>query len=1234
MTESRLFIAYAREDDAVFVERLDQDLKVRGYQTTDAEPLMTMDYAELTDQLRKIIIETDQLILVIGPQARTSPIVRLAWTYAWQYCKSIIPILRIDANLQLPPTLQGVDYVDFRNNRRYEFARDELIAILETPVARVGELHDVPALPKYYLEREDALDTVKESLFTDSVPVTITNAQGGSGKSILAAAIARDCEVRQASVDGVFWVRFGENPNLPLLQSHLIQLLTNTDITPCIDTEMGKQAVEEAFRGRSCLVVLDDVRSVEDFNTFAVFGTQTGVLITTPNQELSNQINSADYNLPAFNDEEAARLMALVSGQKLKTLPPMTLDIIRACEGNPMALTIVGATLRGKPNGWGTALHRLRQTNEEDQVVARAIQTSLDTPASEGTTKIGYKILYSDLVIFPAYAQVNDALLRRLWAENTDEVLAKLTEKHLVERDSEGNFAIHRLQHDFLQETVKDAQPVHQRFLDSYSTTDWAKVDDDGYIVAHLPFHIAGAGRVKTLHKLLLDFNWIHNKLNATNINVLLSDFDFALAQSIKGTIGSIAIYDDLKMLRDALGLSAEVLAHDKSQLSSQIIGRLLDYESEIIQQLVAQAIGSKSGIWLRPVTNSLQRPRTLGRSSLNVTASFFNQSLAITPDGKRALVGSRRNTIQIWNLETGAREKTLSGHSGAIWALAVFPDNKRFVSASDDYTVNVWDIESGEILRTLRGHTGPVWAVAVMPDGKHVLSGSADTNIKMWDAETGNVVRTLSGHTEEIADIAVSGDGTYIVSGSYDNTIRIWFADGSIWKTLRGHTRQVNAVMVTPNNQFIVSASRDRTIRLWNISTGTESARMSGHTETIRSIDMTKDGKWLVSASRDRSIKVWDLVSRREHATIAENLSSVMAVAIVGDQVLMASAEMPLKMWEILSGSETLSLEAHTQRIDSMKALPDKPQVITGSYDQTIKLWHVETGAVLRTFREHRAGVDSIALTDNGQYVVSGSWDNTLNVYSLDDGVLVHTLKAHIEGITATATTLDRQFVIAASVDNMVTVWDLASGNKLHTLKGHEAPITALAVTADSKCVVSASLDKKLVLWDIISGNQRHQFDGHGDGVTDVAITGNYVLSSSRDHSILLWDIQTGRVVRHFGGHKGWVNSLALTNDGFITASDDGTIKIWHLEKDTPLRSLEGHTHWVWDIALAGDYLFSVSSDKTLRMWKLEDGENIATFTSDSPLISCTLSSDGKTIIAGSQAGQLHLLRIEGVKT
>jgi hypothetical protein len=75
---------------------------------------------------------------------------------------------------------------------------------------------------------------------------------GGIGKTVLAAALAHDSEVREAFPDGVYWLTIGQKPNLLLLQSQLLRQLTGAQPV-FVTTQEGKDALREALADRRAL---------------------------------------------------------------------------------------------------------------------------------------------------------------------------------------------------------------------------------------------------------------------------------------------------------------------------------------------------------------------------------------------------------------------------------------------------------------------------------------------------------------------------------------------------------------------------------------------------------------------------------------------------------------------------------------------------------------------------------------------------------------------------------------------------------------------------------------------------------------------------------------------------------------------------------------------------------------------------------------------------------------------
>ena len=171
----------------------------------------------------------------------------------------------------------------------------------------------------------------------------------------------------------------------------------------------------------------------------------------------------------------------------------------------------------------------------------------------------------------------------------------------------------------------------------------------------------------------------------------------------------------------------------------------------------------------------------------------------------------------------------TLGGHGDDVNSVAISPDGRYIVSGSRDRTVRIWDINSGDLLRTLGGHEwGGVNSVAISPDSRYIVSGGGrvlidpftDSAVQIWDINSGDLLMTLEGHEESVRSVAISPDGRYIVSGD-GKTVRIWdINSGDLLMTLEGHKGGVNSVAISPDGRYIVSGGGafDNTVRIWGI--------------------------------------------------------------------------------------------------------------------------------------------------------------------------------------------------------------------------------------------------------------------------------------------------------------------------------------------------------------------------------------------------------------------------------
>jgi len=148
--------------------------------------------------------------------------------------------------------------------------------------------------------------------------------------------------------------------------------------------------------------------------------------------------------------------------------------------------------------------------------------------------------------------------------------------------------------------------------------------------------------------------------------------------------------------------------------------------------------------------------------------------SVAIIPDGRRALSGSDDETLRLWNLETGEMVREFKGRTRSALSVAISPDGRRAVSGGLDGTIRLWNLETGETVRKLKGHMDLVRSVAISPDGHRALSGGVDGTVRLWDLESGKLIRQFALPAREgmrgrvIWSVAVSTDGRRALSGGY----------------------------------------------------------------------------------------------------------------------------------------------------------------------------------------------------------------------------------------------------------------------------------------------------------------------------------------------------------------------------------------------------------------------------------------------------------------------------------
>jgi WD40 repeat protein len=297
---------------------------------------------------------------------------------------------------------------------------------------------------------------------------------------------------------------------------------------------------------------------------------------------------------------------------------------------------------------------------------------------------------------------------------------------------------------------------------------------------------------------------------------------------------------------------------------------------------------------------------------------------------------------------------RRFDGHQDWVWAIAVSPDGRRALSGSKDATVRLWDTETGAQLASLEGHEAEVVSVAFSADGRRALSGSIDKTVRLWDLDSGSEVRSFRGHTDNVVSVGFSEEGTQTLSASRDGTIRICdLESGGEVRRIISQMAIVGLVFSSDGHTALGTCIRSptrllpvpkNTVRLWALESGRELRRFEGHADLIWSVALSPDGRRALSGSEDNSIRLWEIDSGREIFRLQGHTGWAWSVAFSPDgrRALSGGDDKTLRLWNLEKGRQICSLEGHTDWVSCVAFAPDGRTALSGSNDHTLRLWRL----------------------------------------------------------------------------------------------------------------------------------------------------------------------------------------------------------------------------------------------------------------------------------------------------
>ena len=473
----------------------------------------------------------------------------------------------------------------------------------QTSTLPPATLHKVPDLPVYLVINLPLFNELKAKLVIKPSLVEIAEGQksplliqspSGMGKSVIATVLAHDTAIRRTFCDGIFWLHFGQHPDLISCQMALIRVLEAEEpVEYFLNPQVGTEKLRQLCTKRNCLLILDDVWDVDEVLAFNGLGKYCQLIITTCDNTLLEFLRRSipsiqGYVLTPLAEEPAIQFFLNCTGRRLSPVPTEVNAIARACDYLPLTLKLVAALVSNQPlSVWHTLVEHLQNaaTNEfpdtHPRTLMQAMQLNIDALGEQSE-------YYLALAIFVNYAAIPQTTVVMLWqylyhlsTEQAEALIQKLVTRGLlqIEKVSSNQYVgLHAFQSDYLS-TSAEVEKLHQHLLAAYRRHcphGWSNGPNDGYFFEYLCTHLLAAERTTELKSLLLDFDWLYIKLQNGPLHKLLSDYD-------------LLPDPELKIIKKVLSRGINWLQPDREQLANYLLSQLAELTVPEIQKLLNQ---------------------------------------------------------------------------------------------------------------------------------------------------------------------------------------------------------------------------------------------------------------------------------------------------------------------------------------------------------------------------------------------------------------------------------------------------------------------------------------------------------------------------------------------------------------------------------------------------------------------------------------------------------------------
>ncbi len=286
-----------------------------------------------------------------------------------------------------------------------------------------------------------------------------------------------------------------------------------------------------------------------------------------------------------------------------------------------------------------------------------------------------------------------------------------------------------------------------------------------------------------------------------------------------------------------------------------------------------------------------------------------------------------------------------------------------------------------------------------------------------------------------------------------------------------------VTALAYSPDGKLLASSGYHE-ILLWSPDDGKLVRRISNVAERVYDLKFSTDGKTLAVAcgtpAQIGELKLFNVEDGKLLGDfgISDDAFFALAWSPDGKRLASAGADRTIRVHDIATGKEELSIEDHADWVMGLAFSPDGTKLASASRDKTSKVFDAKTGDSLVTFNGHGESVYGVEFTPDGSQVVSAGADKQIRIWNVSDAKEARKIGGFGGDIFRLQVTKDGT-VFTASADKNARQHKLADGAALKTFAGHADWVYTLAHSPATNQTATGTYNGQIHIWNTQDGKQ-----------------------------------------------------------------------------------------------------------------------------------------------------------------